>query len=858
MGLDLQALGSWEKCVQPKSCSGLAWLCVFSLGLSLSAFAQEATPTAAEPNDSPAIEEIVVTITKRDEAVQDVGGSIAAFNEESIQNANIENVGDLIGLLPNVQVKSEDTDLSIRGVARAAFDSQSPVAYHINGVYQFNSLTYVGQFYDLQNVAVALGPSGTLYGRNANGGAIDLQWRKPENRWGASGDVTWAPRFDNYQVRSALNIPLSGVDNDLLNARFVFTREVGDGTTRNRAGTGREGFGAKNDWYTRLTLRSEPADNFSVELRGWYLKSTDRYAGGVSLLPAGQRPLGVLPFGLAGSFPYDWANGLTLFQQAFNGFLTAIGAPGAPYPAPVLQFILLNGAGALPPLVRDPEFFTPVPLSQFDGSRRHVHSALHELGDGKLETWEVDGTIEWNLEALPLLGDVDVFLMGGYGSIDNEGLSDSDATSYGALDTESGQHPETKRTFEIRFQSNNESWLNWTVGFFYVKNEIDQIRDTLTPLTISGASLQQVDEGYAPFANVTLKPIDPVEIFLGVRWNHDEFSRSEDPNPTPFDPIAAPFLDLEETFRETTLDAGLKYFITEDLLAYVKWARGYKAGFTQVLPATANPNFVPPETPTNPQFFAARAQRVKPEVILATEWGFKSSWLDGRLNANIAGFYYDYTNLQVPVIQFTQILNINADEATVWGAELSIDAVPIDGWVNRVAIGWLKAEFDEACANDPLVNLTLAPPPPDPRCAAKQVGLNAQDRNLVGNQDLKGRRLEDSPEWKISLLSSYAFELGSFGTLTPTLEFTWTDDSFRRPFNSAVDHVDSYTKTDVRVRWEEPQSRYWVEAFGENLEDNYVYPRGIVVALTGTAQGFGLLQPRTYGLRLGFDWGGGN
>ncbi|HEU4427771.1 MAG TPA: hypothetical protein VFT98_03370, partial [Myxococcota bacterium] len=70
-----------------------------------------------------------------------------------------------------------------------------------------------------------------------------------------------------------------------------------------------------------------------------------------------------------------------------------------------------------------------------------------------------------------------------------------------------------------------------------------------------------------------------------------------------------------------------------------------------------------------------------------------------------------------------------------------------------------------------------------------------------------------------------------------------------------VDVVDSYTKTDLRLRWEEPENRYWIEAFGENLEDNYVYPRGIVVALTGTAQGFGLLQPRTYGVRLGFNWG---
>jgi iron complex outermembrane receptor protein len=226
------------------------------------------------------------------------------------------------------------------------------------------------------------------------------------------------------------------------------------------------------------------------------------------------------------------------------------------------------------------------------------------------------------------------------------------------------------------------------------------------------------------------------------------------------------------------------------------------------------------------------------------------------VNANFSAFHYDYSNLQVPVIQFTQILNINAEKATIWGWDATFDVNLVENWTNRVAIGWLSARFDKACANDPLVNLTLSPPPPDPACAALQAGLNPQDRNLVGDQDLAGKTLEDAPEWKISLLSTYRWDLGNAGVITPTLEFTWTDDTWRRPFNNPnADIVDAYTKTDLRVRWSDAEQRYWVEAFGENLENNYVYPRGIVVALTGTAQGFGLLQPRTLGLRMGLNWG---
>ncbi len=823
------------------------------------AWAQEAAPTAAPaadtapaapaaPVDDQGIEDIVITITKRTESVQDIGGTVAAFGEDAIQNANIENVGDLIGLLPNVTVKSEDTDLSIRGIARAAFDSQSPVAYHINGVYQFNSLAYVGQFYDLQNVAVALGPSGTVYGRNANGGAIDLQWRKPESNYGVSGDFTYAPEFDNYQFRTAVNIPLSGVDNKLLNARFVLTREVSDGTVDNPASTDRKGFGSKNDWYTRLSLRSEPTDNLAIDLRGSYFKAKDRYAGGISLLPQGVRPIGALPF--VGTLPVDWANGLQLFKPAYVAAVNAISQAqlGINFYGPAvtnarIESDLLNGSFLfgvvpfIPPLVRDAQFFTPVPIEQFTAGRKRSFSNLDALGPGFLENWSVDGTIEYNMEGLPLLGDVDLFILGGYGSIENEGLSESDATTYGAVDTESAQLPETKSTVEVRLQSNNDSWLNWTLGFFYVRNDRHEERNTLTPLTVSGATLDQVDTGYAPFANVTLKPIDPIEIFLGVRWNHDDFHRFEAANPTPLSPSPLP-LNGNETWRETTLDAGIKWFIDEDHMVYAKWARGYKAGFIQLLPNPAG--ITTPSDPTDDTII----NDVDPEVIIAQEIGAKTSWLDGKLNANLAFFHYDYTKLQVPVIQAVQIVNINADAATVWGGELVLDVRPIEDLNLRTAIGWLKAEFDKFCASEPLD--ALNPPPVDPKCVG--------DPN--GGVDLAGNRLEDSPEWKISLLGSYKFDFGNAGIVTPILEFTWTGDAWRRPQNNpVVDRVNAYTKTDLRVRWDEPDHRYWVEAFGENLENNYVYPRGIVVAITGTAQGFGLLQPRTYGVRVGFNWG---
>jgi iron complex outermembrane receptor protein len=795
---------------------------------------------SAAPVSATEVEEIVVTITKREESIQEVGGTIAAFDDDVIENANIENVGDLIGLLPNLQVKSEDGDLSIRGVARAAFDSQSPVAFHVNGLYHASTLAYVGQFYDLESVQVAIGPSGTLYGRNANAGAIDIRWRAPHSDFEVIADTTWAPEFDNYQFRTAINLPISGVDNELLNARFALIREVQDGPINNPEDTERNSFGAKDDWSARLFLRSQPTDAMSVDFHVRYFKGDRRYAGGTSLLPAGQAPVGVLPFG-AVRLPYDWANGFVAFKNAFT--TTLFGIPVCtPVPVPPcipnanVESLLLNGGGPLPPLVRDAQFFTPLPSSRFRPSRDSVHSRLFELGSGFLEMWDLDANVAFDLAGLPALGDVRLQLLAGYGEIENEGLSDSDFTEYAALDTRSGQLPEKRTTIELRAQSGNDgSWLNWTLGFFYVKNDIHQDRDVLTPLTISGASVKQVDTGYAPFVNVTLTPIDPLEIFLGVRWNRDETSRFEDSNPTPLTPAFQ--IDGGKTFKQTTGDVQVKWFLTEDRrhMLYAKWARGYKAGFIQLINNLTGPQVV---------------LEVQPENIRATEVGAKTRWFDGRLNLNTSFFYYDYRDLQVPSIDVVSITNRNAEEARVFGVEATLDAVPIENASLRVAWSWLDARFERFCLDEPLnPNYGAGPKPVEPACVG----------NLNGGLDLAGNQMEDSPDFKLSLLANYRWDLGSGGVISPTVEFTWTADAWRRPLNNpVVDRVAAYTKTDLRLRWEESKGRYWLEAFGENLENNHVYPRGIVVAVTGTAQGFGLLQPRTYGLRLGFDWRSGD
>lgn len=245
---------------------------------------------------------------------------------------------------------------------------------------------------------------------------------------------------------------------------------------------------------------------------------------------------------------------------------------------------------------------------------------------------------------------------------------------------------------------------------------------------------------------------------------------------------------------------------------------------------------------------------IEEEVVRAWEAGWKSTWLDGRLRTTWPGFYYSYVNLQVPKIAGFQVLTEKAAGATNWGVELEINwRPPTPEWSIDFAGGYLNATFNEFCAQD---DLDFRAPVPEAGCEeAADIASPAPTAPL---QNLKGNRLEDSPKWKFSLVSRYEWDLGEMGTLTPVVSFTWTDDYYRRPFNtSTVDLVNSTTRTDLRLIWRSVDERFSLEIFGENLEQDRYFGRTTTVQFPYTASGFGQIGTRRYGVRFGFQWGQG-
>ncbi len=824
-----------------------------TLLLALPAFAEE-------DDDLSGIDEITVSITRRDENLQDVAATISAYNADTIRELNIERMSDAVALIPNVQIKGDgNAAISIRGISQS-FTSQSPVAYHLNGIFQFEPVTFA-DFYDLESIEVQRGPVGVVYGRNATVGAVNVTWRKPHAGWEVFGDAT-VGNFDRRQIRGGVNIPLLGEGDDRLTARLVVQRELRDATQRNLARTRTEH--GRDSWLLRGTLRFQPSEDTVAHLRGSWSQNEDGASVGFPLDPEGTPRVSNFDLQILGQHPFDPYDGLQQFQQSllanpvFGGaalvaeFLCVNGLPGCPDPSissaqEALQHNLVNGfnfAGNLVPgLIRNASYFEDI---EFPGnSDRAFSSNAWDLRRPTREVYFVDMDLEHRFQDVTYFGDLTLNVSGGFYRKKEKFFSEVDGTILEILNNFRDDEVENW-VGEIRLASEADRSVDWAIGIFWFDREVTRSDFTRVPFVVTGNEERFEDYGFAPFANLRIRPFQilgaeetaDVEVFMGIRKNKDIFSRATDALATPL--TAGGFNETQDVFRELTYEVGVRWFLTEDQTLYAKYAKGYKAGFSEF---------------DSPLIGAVRENSVKEEVVRAWEVGWKSSWLDSKLQTAWTAFYYAYADLQVPKIAGFQVLTENAASATNWGVELEIRWQPTPDWSIQFAGGYLNATFDEFCSHD---DLDFRPnTATDPACVGElTVPITASDGAL---QDLAGFRLEDSPKWSFSLTSIYEWDLGELGTLRPIIEFAWTDEYFRRPFNTQkFDLVESSTKTDVRIIWTSVDERYSIEIFGENLEQDRYFGRTVTVQFPFAASGFGQIGTRIYGVRFGFKWSTGN
>lgn len=270
-----------------RTTTGLAVL-LGGTALSGAAMAQATTPPPSSAGAQ--LEELVVTAQRRSESVQDVPAAITALSGEALAGRGIDDMSTLQFAVPNLTLGQSlgTTQIAIRGVGRSTAGAPA-VAVNIDGVYQPRNPTMVLAQADLDRVEVLRGPQGTLYGRNANAGAINFLSVAPKADFGGQISASYAT-YDEYHLQAVLNTPIG----DRVRTRLVVDRNRrGDGFVKNIAGG--EDLNTLSTSAARLRVSIDLAPNLTNDIAfsaihasgktDYYVPSTPPNATGLALNP---------------------------------------------------------------------------------------------------------------------------------------------------------------------------------------------------------------------------------------------------------------------------------------------------------------------------------------------------------------------------------------------------------------------------------------------------------------------------------------------------------------------------------------------------------------------------------------------
>ncbi|WP_428610618.1 TonB-dependent receptor [Sedimenticola sp.] len=160
------------------------------------------------------LEEIIVTAQKREESLQETPIAISAFSGEEIERKRISNVKDLKFFTPSLDVGegfNGATYLQIRGIGNDVIvnGADPGVAVHLDGTFLGTQQYFDSSFFDVERIEVLRGPQGTVYGRNATGGNINIVTRDPTEEFDGNAAITLG-NYDNVETEAAISGPLIG------------------------------------------------------------------------------------------------------------------------------------------------------------------------------------------------------------------------------------------------------------------------------------------------------------------------------------------------------------------------------------------------------------------------------------------------------------------------------------------------------------------------------------------------------------------------------------------------------------------------------------------------------------------------
>ena len=786
------------------------------------------SPSDAQEAPNSGLADIIVTATKIETTLQRTPQAITVLDSEALTRAGVTSAQDLSRLVTGLNVESNGSNAAIfiRGVGSRTFTptADPAIAFSVDGVFYSRSAGISATFFDVARVEVVKGPQGTLYGRNATGGAVNLITNRPRIGKRSLDAEIEVGNYDAIRATAAVNLPLGP------NAALRFA-----GQSDYNSGYLSDGYNDRNVKAGRASLAWEPSNAVSV------FASFDYAAQG------GMGP---------GFIPIGPSNGNTSLRTRFA-------VPGNPFVGPsdprvnaVLQ------AAAPPQAVPGPTAGTfcqaQVVGAPTPGGIPARLLCTYPFGIAPITS---DGYIDnrfygANLTIESDLGFAELTTIAGYRHTDVDTVQRNEVGPT-SLRTDADQY-----TAEVRLSSNGDSTgpLKWVIGGFYLRE--DQVNagvvasnnqaiplPTITCATppVGGFCLARpaliqlqteivdpdtVNESYAGFGQATFSLTDWLRVTGGVRYTH-ETKRAQNGTVTSVFAFPAGFRRTYPSqgfaaFDDTSYRIGIELDVAPQSMLYGHLSTGFHAGGFN-LGVEAGPN----------------RYRYDPEQIKSYVIGIKNRFFDNQLQLNIEGFWLDYKNYQ-----FNSLGYINDGSAPCTGAGIRT-ACPLtirtDNARGARSRG-IEADLTWRVFDYGTLDLNVLYNDGEYRSFDVSNPFTGAITSYAGVQ------LPSVNEWTIGAGYAHIFPLRNDGRIVASARTQYRDGKFIWYTQLPSQYQEGYTRTDLSLGYEAPEGRWSVKAFVRNLEDEATTLQG---ASPNQATGifFSVLNPpRTYGLNFGFHF----
>lgn len=593
------------------------------------------------------LEEVIVTAERRETSIQDTPLVITALTSEAIDRQPFTDIISLGQRVPALVFTQRNGVLqtTIRGIGGQEFSlgADPRVAFHSDGVYTARGAAQLSSLYDVERMEIVQGPQGTLYGRNATAGAINVITRAPSTE-AFSGYITEAiGNYDLYKTNAAINVPLSDEWAVRVAGELIDRDGYGDNVYRG------QDIDNQDSEAVRARVRWE-RETFIADLIANYYRRDDN------------------------SFPLY-----------YTGWIQTPITPNPP--------AFINDNTIIASDERD--LSADYPLTFKNKTDGVALKLFWELSD-TLSVQSLTGYLGNDYLAVSDSDTTNVVAGGGSSREDSDTFSQELQLNgnFERLQFTAGLYYfEEEVKSQVRI---NASTLSVPISIFYIRRGLTPPPSTeYVPVNFADAKLDT--QAYAAFAQATYAVTDDFRVTVGGRYTEETkkvqrgfqgLNILEFPLPV-YEPLGQNYSvpksyyqpEEDKTWTKFTPNLHFQYDISADAMAYLTYSEGFKSGTYGL----ADP--YPP---------------VDPEELKDYEGGIKANWLDDRLRTNLGVFYYDYTNMQVSVFDPSALVlsTQNAAKATAYGIQLDTAAQVTSELSLRADAILLSSEFDQFTSAD--------------------------------------------------------------------------------------------------------------------------------------------------------------